>query len=86
MQSFNGNENWFAILLMHGRRSRSGGRTTTKSVCNSLQYRTPVEFAAPAAGYYRNEVGQEASNAYPLPAPQGNYFGNADLGLLDWSA
>jgi hypothetical protein len=27
-----------------------------------LQYRTPVEFAAQAAGFYRNEVGQEASN------------------------
>jgi putative transposase len=34
---------------------------------SSLQYRTPVEFAAQAAGFYRNEVGQDASHAGPLP-------------------
>ena len=35
----------------------------------SLQYRTPVEFAAQAAGFYRDGLGQEASNAGPLPHP-----------------
>ena len=34
---------------------------------SSLGYRTPSEFAAQAAGLYRTEVGQEASNAGPLP-------------------
>jgi putative transposase len=34
---------------------------------SSLGYRTPKEFAAPAASFYRAELGQEASNAGPLP-------------------
>jgi hypothetical protein len=34
----------------------------------SLQYRTPVEFAAQsAASFDRDDVGQEAPNAGPLP-------------------
>jgi hypothetical protein len=33
---------------------------------NSLQYRTPVEFAAQAASFYRNDVGRKPSNAGPL--------------------
>jgi len=34
---------------------------------SSLGYRTPKEFAAQAASFYRAELGQEASNASPLP-------------------
>jgi putative transposase len=34
---------------------------------SSLGYQTPREFAAQAAGFVRTEVGQEASNAGPLP-------------------
>jgi len=34
---------------------------------SSLGYRTPTEFAAQAACFVRAEVGQEASNAGPLP-------------------
>jgi putative transposase len=34
---------------------------------SSLGYRTPKEFAAQAKSFYRAELGQEASNAGPLP-------------------
>ncbi len=34
---------------------------------SSLGYQTPKEFAEQAASFYRTEVGQEASNAGPLP-------------------
>jgi putative transposase len=34
---------------------------------SSLGYRTPSEFAAEAASFYRTGVGQEDSNAVPLP-------------------
>ena len=34
---------------------------------SSLGYKTPKEFAAHAASFYRAELGQEASNAGPLP-------------------
>lgn len=34
---------------------------------SSLGYRTPKEFAAQAASFYRVELGQEASNVGPLP-------------------
>ena len=34
---------------------------------SSLGYRTPKEFAAQAGSFYRAELGQEASNAGPLP-------------------
>jgi putative transposase len=34
---------------------------------SSLGYRTPKEFAAQAGRFYRAELGQEASNAGPLP-------------------
>ena len=36
---------------------------------SSLGYRTPKEFAAQAGSLYRAELGQEASNAGPLPRP-----------------
>jgi|HubBroStandDraft_5_1064220.scaffolds.fasta_scaffold00077_16 hypothetical protein len=35
---------------------------------SNLQYRTPVEFAAQAASFYTAGLGQEASNAGPLPS------------------
>ena len=34
---------------------------------SSLGYRTPKEFAAQTASFYRAELGQGASNAGPLP-------------------
>jgi hypothetical protein len=34
---------------------------------SSLGYQTPKEFAEQAASFYRTAVGQEASNAGPLP-------------------
>ncbi len=41
---------------------------------SSLQYRTPVEFAAQAAGFYRAGLGQEASKRRPLaPHPHPRY-------------
>ena len=76
MESFNGrfrdeclNENWFSDLadarekIAHWKQDYNERRPHS-----SLQYRTPVEFAAQsAASFYRNDVGQEASNAGPLP-------------------
>src|SRR5450631_3860285 len=75
VESFNGrfrdeclNENWFSSLAdareKIARWKQDYNETRPHS---SLQYRTPVEFAAQVAGFYRNEVGQEASNAGPLP-------------------
>jgi len=53
---------------MRGRRSRSGKKTTTKSVRTAAcSIELPVEFAAQAAGFHGKEVGQEASKAGPLP-------------------
>ena len=62
------NLNWFSDLA--GAREKIAQWKqdyNEKRPHSSLQYRTPVEFAAQAAGFYRNEVGQEASNAGPLP-------------------
>ncbi len=74
--SFNGrfrdeclNENWFSSLadarekIAHWKQDYNEKRPHS-----SLHYRTPVEFAAQsAASFGRDEVGQEASNAGPLP-------------------
>jgi len=75
IESFNGkfrdeclNENWFLSLndareiieqwRQHYNRERPH---------SALGYRTPEEFAAEAKGFYRDGVGQGASNAGPLP-------------------
>ena len=75
VESFNGrfrdeclNENWFRDLADAREKivqwKQDYNETRPHS---SLQYRTPVEFAAQAAGFHGKEVGQEASNAGPLP-------------------
>jgi len=75
VESFNGrfrdeclNENWFRDLADAREKivqwKQDYNETRPHS---SLQYRTPVEFAAQAADFHGKEVGQEASNAGPLP-------------------
>jgi putative transposase len=76
VESFNGrfrdeclNENWF-IDLADARRKIAQWKQDYNEARphSSLQYRTPVEFAAQsAASFYSEGVGQEASNAGPLP-------------------
>ena len=74
VESFNGrfrdeclNENWFSDLADAREKIAQWKQDyNEKRPHSSLQYRTPEEFAAQAAGFYRNEVGQEASNAGPL--------------------
>ena len=76
VESFNGrfrdeclNENWFSDLADAREKIAQWKQDyNEKRPHSSLQYRTPVEFAAQsAAGFYRAELGQEASNAGPLP-------------------
>ena len=76
VESFNGrfrdeclNENWFITLADAREKIAEWRRDYNESrPHSSLQYRTPVEFAAQsAAGFSRDGVGQEASNAGPLP-------------------
>jgi putative transposase len=75
VESFNGrfrdeclNENWFSDLADAREKIAQWKQDYNEErPHSSLQYRTPVEFAAQAAGFCRNEVGQEASNAGPLP-------------------
>jgi hypothetical protein len=75
VESFNGrfrdeclNENWFSDLADAREKIAQWKQDYNEErPHSSLHYRTPVEFAAQAAGFYRNEVGQEASNAGPLP-------------------
>ena len=70
VESFNGrfrdeclNENWFSNLADARDKITQWKRDYNETrPHSSLQYRTPVEFAAQAAGFFRNEVGQEASN------------------------
>ncbi|MBZ5512084.1 MAG: transposase [Acidobacteriia bacterium] len=76
VESFNGrfrdeclNENWFTDLA-DAREKIAQWKQDYNEMRphSSLQYRTPVEFAAQAAAsFYRDGVGQEASNAGPLP-------------------
>ena len=75
MESFNGkfrdeclNENWF-LDLMDARRKIEEWRCDYNQARphSALGYRTPEEFAAQAASFDRTGVGQEASNAGPLP-------------------
>jgi hypothetical protein len=76
VESFNGrfrdeclNENWF-IDLADAREKIAEWRHdyNERRPHSSLQYRTPVEFAMQsAASFSRDRVGQEASNAGPLP-------------------
>jgi putative transposase len=75
VESFNGrfrdeclNENWFSDLADAREKIAQWKQDYNEErPHSSLQYRIPVEFAAQAAGFYRAEVGQEASNAGPLP-------------------
>ena len=75
VESFNGrfrdeclNENWFSNLADAREKIAEWKQDyNEKRPHSSLQYRTPVEFAAQAAGFYRAGLGQEASNAGPLP-------------------
>jgi len=63
------NENWFSDLADAREKIAQWKQDyNEKRPHRSLQYRTPMEFAAQsAAGFYRAELGQEASNAGPLP-------------------
>jgi hypothetical protein len=75
VESFNGrfrdeclNENLFSDLADAREKITQWKRDYNEArPHSSLQYRTPVEFAAQAAGFDRAELGQEASNAGPLP-------------------
>jgi putative transposase len=59
---------WFQNLF-DARRKIAAWRTEYNEVRphSSLGYRTPKEFAAEAGSFSRAELGQEASNAGPLP-------------------
>ena len=76
VESFNGrfrdeclNENWFSSLADARRKIASWKQDyNERRPHSSLQYRTPVEFAAQsAAGFDTEDVGPGASNAGPLP-------------------
>ena len=75
VESFNGrfrdeclNENWFRDLADARTKIAEWQQDyNQKRPHSSLQYRTPVEFAAQAASLYKAGLGQEASNADPLP-------------------
>jgi putative transposase len=75
VESFNGrfrdeclNENWFRDLAEARAKIAEWQQDyNERRPHSSLQYRTPTEFAAQAASFYRAELGQEASNAGPLP-------------------
>ena len=75
VESFNGrfrdeclNENWFCDLAdARAKIAEWQQDYNEKRPHSSLQYRTPVEFAAHAASLYRAGLGQEASNVGPLP-------------------
>jgi putative transposase len=76
VESFNGrfrdeclNENWFSDLADAREKIAAWQQDyNERRPHSSLQYRTPVEFAAQsAASFSREGVGQEASNAGPLP-------------------
>ncbi len=66
VESFNGrfrdeclNENWFSDLADAREKIAQWKQDYNEArPHSSLQYRTPVEFAAQAAGFYRNEVGR----------------------------
>jgi hypothetical protein len=59
---------WFQNLF-DARRKIAAWRTdyNEERPHSSLGYQTPKEFAMQAARFYRAELGQEASNAGPLP-------------------
>jgi len=75
VESFNGrfrdeclNENWFTDLADAREKIAEWKQDYNESrPHSSLQYRTPVEFATLAVSFSRDGVGQEASNAGPLP-------------------
>ena len=76
LESFNGrfrdeclNENWFTDLADAREKIAQWKQDYNEErPHSSLQYRTPVEFAAQsAASFSRDGVVQEASNASPLP-------------------
>jgi len=65
------NLSWFQNLF-DARRKIAAWRTeyNEERPHSSLGYKTPKEFAAAqTANFYRAELGQEASNAGPLPRP-----------------
>ena len=75
LESFHGrlreeclNVSWFQNLF-DARRKISAWRTdyNEQRPHSSLGYLTPQEFAEAQRDFYRAEVGQEASNAGPLP-------------------
>src|SRR5712691_958541 len=63
------NENWFSDLADAREKIAQWKQDyNEKRPHRSLQYRTPMEFAAQsAAGFYRAELGEEGSNTGPLP-------------------
>ena len=75
VESFNGrfrdeclNENWFRDLAdARAKIAEWQQDYNEKRPHSSLQYRTPVEFAAQAASFYRAGLRQGTSNAGPLP-------------------
>src|SRR5271167_3490576 len=76
VESFNGrfrdeclNENWFSSLADARQKIEQWKQDYHQlRPHSSLQYRTPTEFAAQSAAIFdRTDVGQEASNAGPLP-------------------
>jgi hypothetical protein len=76
VESFNGrfrdeclNENWFSSLAdAREKITRWKEDYNELRPHSSLQYRTPMEFAAhSAASFDTEDMGQEASNAGPLP-------------------
>jgi putative transposase len=62
------NASWFQNLF-EARRKITAWRKeyNEERPHSSLGYRTPEEFATQAVGFYRAEVGQEASHAGPFP-------------------
>jgi hypothetical protein len=75
VESFNGrfhdkclNENWFRDLADARAKSAQWQQDYNEMrPHSSSRYRTPAELAAQAASFYKAGLGQEASNAGPLP-------------------
>jgi hypothetical protein len=62
------NENWFRDLAeARAKIAERQQDSNEKRPHSSFQHRTPVEFAGQAASFYKAGLGQESSNAGPLP-------------------